>query len=52
MINAPVDRDRSATTTCLTARPVANIIREPEGLVRLQVRLVLDAYVDAVLLRN
>jgi hypothetical protein len=46
--NAPADNDRSATSTCLTVRPSANIVREPEGPVRLYIRIVQEVYVDAV----
>jgi hypothetical protein len=36
VINAPVDKDRSDTTTCLTVRSVANKGREPDGQVALR----------------
>jgi hypothetical protein len=48
VVNDPVDKDRNATTTCLTVRPVANIVREPEGPVIIQMRFVQEAYVDVV----
>jgi hypothetical protein len=35
MIYDPADKDRSAATTSLTVRTLTNIVREPEGLVKL-----------------
>jgi hypothetical protein len=42
VINDPEDKDRSTANPILKVRPVANTVREAEGLVTLYERLVQD----------
>jgi hypothetical protein len=49
VIDSHAEKYRSATTPSLTVRPLGNIVREMEGPVGLQVCLVQEAYVDAML---
>jgi DNA integrity scanning protein DisA with diadenylate cyclase activity len=48
VIDAPADKEHSATTPSLTVRRVVNIVSETERPVG-RVRLVQEAYVDAML---
>jgi hypothetical protein len=52
MIYAPEDKNRCATSQSRAVRPVANIVREPQGPTRLKVFLVQEANINAMPMRK